>query len=153
LQPDAGIAAAFADRQRHRLQGAEMGKQRIDLKGAHQAALDPRLRRERRDVVLIEQDLPAVGSNEPGDQVDQRRLAGAVRADQRMASARRQVELDATGDDEGAEALVQTPRRQRPTAHARLRAAGMRRTNPPRMPFGRKITTATSSAPIQKYQY
>ncbi len=32
-------------------------------------------------------------------------------------------------------------------------AAGSSRARPPRMPLGRKITTATSSAPIQKYQY
>ena len=35
----------------------------------------------------------------------------------------------------------------------RLRPAGISRAKPPRMPLGRKITTATSNVPIQKYQY
>src|SRR5207247_420830 len=35
------------------------------------------------DVLAPEQDLPAVGREEPGDQIDERRLAGAVGADER----------------------------------------------------------------------
>src|SRR5206468_9296742 len=37
--------------------------------------------------------------------------------------------------------------------HARLRPTGASRAKPPRIPLGRKITTATSKVPIQKYQY
>src|SRR5262249_27148619 len=85
--------------------------------------------------------------------VDQRGLAGAVRPDQRVTLALRQLDRDVLGDDQRAETLVQRARGEGRGAHALLRASGARRASPPRMPLGRKITTATSSAPIQKYQY
>src|SRR5499433_3155703 len=139
--------------ERDRLERAEVGKQCVDLKGAHEAAFDALLGPERRDLVCSEKDLSFVGLDHAGDQIDQRGLAGAVRPDQRVALARWEIELDVARDDERAEALVQAARRQRRGAHARLRPERTSRAAPPRMPFGRKITTATNSVPIQKYQY
>src|SRR5262249_30953948 len=152
--PAAGVAPPFAHRERHRLERAEVGEQCVDLKGAHEAAFDALLGPEHRDLVGSEKDLSFVGLEHAGDQIDQRGLAGAVRPDQRIALARREIERDTARDDERAEALVQAARRQRRGAHARLRSKKRTsRAAPPRMPFGRKITTATSSVPIQKYQY
>ncbi len=112
------------------------------------------LRPERGDVVVAEEDLAAVGPQHAGHQVDQRGLAGAVRPDQRIALAVRQIDLDVVGDHERAEALVEPARRERRSAHvAAPPPPASSRASPPRMPFGRKITTATSSVPIQKYQY
>ena len=57
-------------------------------------------------------------------------------------------------DDQRAEALVEPARGQRgalTTLAPPARAVSC--ASPPRMPFGRNITTATSSRPIQKYQY
>src|SRR5262249_15199044 len=88
-----------------------------------------------------------------GNQIDQRGLAGAVRPDQRIALAGRQIERDIARNDERAEALVQAARRQRRDAHARLRPQRTRRAAPSRMPIGRNITTARSSVPTKKYQY
>ena len=48
---------------------------------------------------------PARGAEEPGDDRDERRLAGAVRAEEREDLAARDVEVDAVHRDEGAEAL------------------------------------------------
>src|SRR5581483_11989195 len=158
--PGAGIAAPFANGERHGFKRAEVRKQRVDLERAHEAALDALLRTDRGDVVGAEEYLSGVGLEHAGHQVDERGLAGAVRSDQRVALAMRQVDPDAARDHERAEALVETASRERERIHARLHRAGSSRrsdgascASPPKMPFGRKITTAISSVPIQKYQY
>src|SRR5258707_106248 len=151
--PTSGVALPLADRKRHRLERAEVGKQRIDLKGAHEAAFDALLGLERRDVVFAKENMSPVRPEHAGHEIDQRRFAGAVRSDQRITLALRQFELDVLGDDERAEALIQAARGQGRGVHARLRTRRVSRVNPPRMPFGRNRTTAMSSVPIQKYQY
>ena len=151
--PTARIAAPLAHRERHRLERAEVGKQGIDLKGSHEAAFDALLGLERRDVLFAKENMSSVRLEHAGHEVDKRRFAGAVRPDQRITLALRQLELDVLGNDERAEALVQAARGQRQGVHAALRTRRMRRVNPPRTPFGRKRTTAMSSVPIQKYQY
>src|SRR5262249_10442768 len=108
---------------------------------------------ERRDLVPTEQDAAAVRLEHAGHQVDQRRLAGAVRPNQRIALAGRKIERDVLGDDERAEALVQATRGERRGAHALLRANGLSRARPPRMPLGKRITAAPGSVPIKKYKY
>jgi hypothetical protein len=150
--PGSGAAAPFAHRQGDRLERTQMGKQRVDLERAHQAALDASFGTERRDLLAAEKNLSAVGFEHAGDQIDQRGLAGAVGTDQGVACAERQIELHLLHDRERAETFVQAAGRQRRRAHARP-PAGSNRANPPRMPLGKNITTATSSAPIQKYQY
>ncbi len=85
--PVAGDAAPLAHRERHRFERIEMRKERIDLEGAHEAALDALLRLERRDVGAREQDLATVRPQHAGHEVDQRGLSGAVRADERVARA------------------------------------------------------------------
>ena len=97
----------FADRKRDRLERLETGKQRVDLEGAGEASLDALLRRKRGDVVVAKQHLPSIRLQSTGDQVYQRGLAGAVRADQCMARALRQRYRDILRHDERAEAFVQ----------------------------------------------
>ena len=111
------------------------------------------LRPDAGKIFLGDADITAVRPQHAGHQVDQRGLAGAVRSDQRIALAGREIELDIAGNDERTEALVQAARRQCRGAHAWLRPERTSRAAPPRMPFGRNITTAISSVPIQKYQY
>ena len=130
-----------------------MRKQLIDLEGADQAEPHPLLGRQRRDVVVAEEDAAAVRLQHPGHQVDQRGLAGAVGTDQRVAHAVRQDELDIGGDDQRAETLVQAVRGQRVRAHDTTFMRRARSVRPPRMPFGSSMTTAIRSRPIQKYQY
>ncbi len=50
-------AAPLADRERHRFQRVEAGKQRVDLEGARQPAPHPLLRRQRGDVLVAEENL------------------------------------------------------------------------------------------------
>src|SRR5262249_62264140 len=151
--PGAGITPPLAYRERDRLERVEVGKQGVDLERAHQPALDALLGPERRDLVPTEHDAAAVRLEHAGHQVDQRGLAGAVWPDQRIALAGRKIERDVLGDDERAEALVQATRGERRGAHALLRANSLSRARPPRMPFGKRITTATSSVPTKKYQF
>ena len=49
-------------------------------------------------------DLPAIGDEHPGDDVDDRRLAGAVRADERGDRARAEVDVDLLHRHQRAEA-------------------------------------------------
>ena len=64
-------------------------------------------RRQARDVPAAEADAAAVEREIAGDQVEQRRLAGAVRPDDAERLALVDVERDRVGDLEGAEALRQ----------------------------------------------
>ncbi len=138
--PGFRAAFAFEHRKRDGLERSEPRKQRVDLEGARQAALHAGVGPERGDVLLAEHDLAGVRPQHAGDQVDERRLPGAVGADERVAHALRQDEVDVLRHDEGAEFLVQL-----------FRCKNFAR--PPRIPLGRNITTPTSSSPIQKYQY
>src|SRR5258708_1617298 len=49
----------------------------------------------------------AVGAQQPGEEIDERGLAGAVRPDQRIAHARRQLERDVLRHHQRAEALIE----------------------------------------------
>ena len=61
----------------------------------------PAAARHARDVVAEQLDRAAVGREFAGDQVEQRGLAGAVRADDQPPLARRDVEIDVAGDAAG----------------------------------------------------
>jgi hypothetical protein len=63
-----------------------------DLKRAHQAVAAQSMGRPTGDVGTIEQDAPAVGPHETGDDIEQSRLAGAVGADQAGDAAFRYFE-------------------------------------------------------------
>ncbi len=108
-----------------------------------------------------EKDLAGVRAQHAGQKIDQRRLAGAVRPDQRVARAFGKPKRDVGSDDERAEALEQSARGQRAVtvaagvavrAHVAALARRASNASPPRMPFGTSITTAMSRRPIQKYQ-
>ena len=130
-----------------------MRKQRIDLIGANEPAPHALLRRQRGDVGAVEQDTAGVRPQHSGHQVDQRGLAGAVGADQRIAHAGREIKLDVGGDNEGAEALVESVGGQRDVAHGFSFTRRVNSDRPPRIPFGNNRTTAIRMSPIQKYQY
>src|SRR5439155_395174 len=140
LPPGLRAALAFEHRKRDRLERSESREQRVDLEGARQAAPHAGVGPERGDVLLAEHDAAGVGPQQAGDQVDERRLPRTVGADERVAHAWREDEVDVLRHDEGAEFLVQL-----------FGCKNLAR--PPRIPLGRNITTATSSSPIQKYQY
>ncbi len=84
----------LGDRQRHVFERAEAAEQCGDLESAGEPALDARRLRERSHLGAIDQDMPGIGLSAPGHQVDKAGLAGAVRADQRMARAAFEPEID-----------------------------------------------------------
>ena len=124
------------------------------------------------DVPAEERDRPAVGPELAGHQVEERRLARAVRADDQAPLALRHREIHRGGDEQAAEGLRQALHRQRGrrAAHrARLLARrGHRRHRPRRggravtrrhsraapgtSPSGMKTTIATKMAPRTKFQ-
>ena len=65
------------------------------------------MRLEPGDVLAVEQDLAGGRAQHAGEQVDERGLAGAVRADQRMARALLDAERYVVRRDDAAEALVE----------------------------------------------
>ena len=67
----------------------------------------------RRDVLAVEQHPARRRLEHAGDQVDQGRLAGAVRADQRAARAALERQIDVARDLQRAEAAVETLHLQR----------------------------------------
>src|SRR4029078_12467402 len=101
-------------------------------------------------------------------------VSGAVGPEHRVEYAVRSRDIDAFGDNERAEALVEAARGEDGSAHGRCprvqeciqvggevaqpnqrcpRSVPMSWAMPPRMPFGRNSTTAIKSTPIGKYQY
>ena len=70
------------------------------------------------DVTTDKQNASFIGSNEPGNLIDQRRLARAVRPDHRMQLARHHVEVDVAGNDKTAKILAQFFQTQNRISHA-----------------------------------
>ncbi len=85
---------------------------------------------KRGDVVVAEKNAAGIGPQHAGHQIDQRGLAGAVGADQRVAHAGRQLDGDIGGDDQRAEALVQAARGERRLAHDASSSALRKRDEP-----------------------
>jgi hypothetical protein len=125
-------------------------KQRVDLKGAREAALDALRLRQGGDVVAVKQDAAAARRQCASDQIDEGGLAGAVRSDQRVPCALLEAEVDITGHGERAEAAAQALCLER-RAHRRLQRRCAARQAEVSTPLRAKTTTI-SSAPIQKSQ-
>ena len=83
------------------VEGAQPGKQRLAVVLEHVAELD--LRQQH----AVEQDLAGIDRDQPGDHVDQRALAAAVRPEHRDQLAARNVEVELVVDDGLVEALAQ----------------------------------------------
>src|SRR5262249_40088432 len=128
-----------------------LAKQRVDLEGAPQAALDAGGLGQARDVLAAQEDLTGRGREAASEHVDEGGLAPSVGADERVAHTGLQTEVDAIGHREGAEVLAEPARLQRRGHRAfptRASTASARPSNPPRA----KSTTTTSMSPIPKYQ-
>ena len=99
----------------------------------------------RGDVFAAQADAARVGLERSGQLADQRRLAGAVRADDGMDFARVDVEVERIGGDQSAEALGQA-------AHLEQRHAGRRLDSTPASPRGAKNTIASRISPSGRCQ-
>src|SRR5207245_618473 len=108
--------------------------------------------------IAAEDHVAGRGFEKPGQQIDERGLAGAIGADQGLASARRDTEIHLGGGDEAPEPLDEiaclqsVSHRGLPAALRAGNTAASRR-NPPMMPSRAKSTTSTSRSPSQNCQY
>src|SRR5438105_13403280 len=74
------------------------------------------------DVAVEQRDRPAIGPELAGDQVEERRLAGAVRADDQSPLARLDGEIHRVGDAETAERFVEPADEERAHTPAKTSA-------------------------------
>src|SRR6516165_9799468 len=144
-------AFALGDPQRHVFERGQPAEQRGDLEGSRQAPLDPFRLRQVGHFRAANENLPGAWRERAGHQVDEARLARAVRADQCMARAALEAEIDRIGNLQRAKALAQPARLQ----HRAPRCLAHRRSRPtrPKIPPRANTTTSTINSPIQKYQY
>ena len=94
-------------RQRDVVHDGVAREQGDDLVGARHAEMRAPAARHAGDVAVEQPDRAAVGRELAGDQVEQRGLAGAVRADDQPPLARLDGEVDAAGDAQAAERFAQ----------------------------------------------
>src|SRR2546422_1430377 len=105
----------------HVLERAERGERRGDLERAAHAARPDRVRREPQDLLPAVRDRAVVGAEQAGQDVEERRLAGAVRADERADLAARQVEAHAVDRTDTAERLTDVDDPEQRLRHDGLR--------------------------------
>ena len=98
-------AAVLADQ--HVVEHRHLREEPDRLKGARDAPRDDRVRPKPDDGRALEDDAPAVRLYEPRDHVEERGLAGAVRADEPDHGASRHDEVDVVERHDAAEALVE----------------------------------------------
>src|SRR5688572_19844871 len=80
-----------------------------DLIGPREPGVTPNVWERLRDVLSGEEDLAGIGRDFSHDQVEQRRLAGSVGADDPDGVTRSNGEIEAVRDDHGAEAFPELP--------------------------------------------
>ena len=83
-----------------------VGEQLDALEGAADAAPRPRVHRQAADVLAVELDRAAVGAQHAEHAVEERGLAGAVRADEPDPLALVDLEVDVVEGDDAGEALA-----------------------------------------------
>src|SRR5262249_55465977 len=141
------------------LGNAQPRKHALDLQGALNPEPADLVRLEPGDVAAAEKNPAAMGGEEARDQVEQRRLAGAVGADDRVQRPGSEAQADPIDRGEPAEAFGQSIETEDRLAHGSVRnsySAGRPwgpkhrpKGTPPRatMPPGAKITTRIAITP------
>src|SRR5258706_13621301 len=143
---------AFGDGERYVVEDRKAAEERVDLERAADAALHALRLRHAGDVLAAEEDAARARRERAGEQVHERGLAGAVRADEGMARAGLEREVDPLRDRERAEILAKRSGFQR--FHGlRFRNFFAKASNRPRIPPPAKSTMITSSTPMPMYQY
>src|SRR6185295_12354528 len=122
----------------HVLEQRKLLEQADLLEGAGDAEPRPLVRREPDEACSIEQKRTRVGLIDAGEEVQERRFAGAVRADQREDRACRDVDADVVHGAHAAEALVQLFGLE----EAQARTLARKETQAWTMPPGMKSTTS-----------
>ena len=141
------------DRQRDVVEGGEVVEQVHELEAARDSRPDALGHRGVADVRALEDDLAGIGAVIGADDVAERGLAGAVRADQRDELALLDGQLDVVDGARLAEVLLQIDRLAggswRPPREPGWQGARPSR----RCPVGSTITRTTSTTPSRSCQY
>ena len=126
----------------HRQFGKDLG----DLEGPRHAAPDAARRQQMRDVLAVENDAARCRREEAGDQIEEGRLAGAVRADDGAQLAGLDRHRDIVDGDQAAEMLrdVFDLEQTHDAAFRRMM---------PSTPRGKNKTTSTKNRPINDIQF
>ncbi len=146
----------------HVLERAQIVKDACDLEGARHASARHEMRRLAGDIPTLEGDAARVGTQQPGHDVEEGALAGAVRADDGAEFAGLDREVYSAERHQPAEALDERLHAQDRTAHLVSRVGSRAARAPPRtMPFlhtpvrpsGMSNTRITIMTPIASDQY
>src|SRR5207302_8332608 len=152
-QQTPGLALAREDGERHVVERAELVEEVHELERARDTRADPLLHRLLRDVLTAEEDLALVGRQQPADQVDERRLAGAVGADEGEHLALLHAEVHAIPRAELAELLHHGLRLEQhahlgpPWGYRGALRRAISRSAVPTMPVGSESTSTTRTTP------
>src|SRR5687768_3496636 len=140
-------AAAQVPADHHVLKRRQVGEQADVLEGARDSGLRHVVRLQPAQAAPAEGERAGVGGVDPGQHVEERGLARAVRSDQAVDLALTDREGDVLQRLHAAEALGDTPGRKE-LAHARCCSSSSRfRTAEGSRPAGRKSITRTSARP------
>src|SRR5439155_5794473 len=134
---------------------AERIEQTDDLKAPGNPRPDPLGHRHEGDVVVVEQDLAAIRLEMRADQIDERGLARAVRADQRQELALVHDEIETVAGLGFPELLTQIDGLEKDHGAApswRWRSRCPNRDIAPTMPVGNTSTSVTSTTPSKSCQ-
>lgn len=118
---------------------AEIAEDAPELERARDASGREPFRRQTRDVTAFEANLASVGPVQPGDEIEQRRLAGAIGADDADELALGEIEVDRVDRGEAAEA----PRQPAQGQHG----IELRHHMVPNRPCGLNRTSSRSTMP------
>src|SRR5262249_10799689 len=142
------------DRQRDIVENAEPVEQVDDLEAASNARLDPFVDRGEGDVLALEQDAAAVRLEMPADQIDERGLAGAVRAHEREKFTLVDGEIQCAAGAKVAKPLAEIDRLGKDHEDfPRGRSLPPTAEIAPTMPVGKSMTRSTRTTPSRSCQY
>src|SRR5262245_50548943 len=130
----------------HVILDAERREWPDNLESTADAAAANLIRRESIDALARERDRPAFGGKHPGNHVEKRGLAGAIRPDDRKDLALRHCKAECVNRDQAAEALGNSADRQQ-CAHCLRSVSPNRRANQGQTPSGSATTTSRRTIP------
>src|SRR5205823_3007205 len=143
----AGFALAREDGQRDVVQCRELVEEVDELETPGDAPRDLLVDAGAGDIGLLESDGARVRLEEAADDIDERRLAGAVGADERQHLALANGEVDVVHRVRIAEVLGQLAGGEQAHDAGALRHFWVSRATIPMMPVGSAITIVTSTTP------
>ena len=148
-----GMAVTFADAHADVFEHRQPAEQLVDLEGAREPAPCPIGLAQRGDVVAVEDHAARMRAERAGDQVHQRRLAGAVGADERVPRSALERQIDIARHRQRAESPVQSLDLQRGAHDFFLSEKYLPMfSNTPSTPRGVNSTASTSIRPMPNCQ-